>query len=70
MIAAGSPGVSRSSRKTKTATTSRTGTVAASRRAMKLISQESVKRPEWSSRALVVVKGLSGRQGPEWSSRA
>jgi hypothetical protein len=38
MIAAGSPGVRRRSRKTKTATTSRTGTVAASRRAMKLIS--------------------------------
>jgi hypothetical protein len=38
MIAAGSPGVRRSSRKTKTATTSRTGTVAASRRAMKLTS--------------------------------
>jgi hypothetical protein len=38
MIAAGSPGVSRSRRKTKIATTSRTGTVAASRRAMKLIS--------------------------------
>jgi hypothetical protein len=38
MIAAGSPGVSRRSRKTKTATTSRTGTVAASRRAMKLTS--------------------------------
>jgi hypothetical protein len=36
MIAAGSPGVRRSSRKTNSATTSRTGTVAASRRAMKL----------------------------------
>jgi hypothetical protein len=38
MMAAGSPGVSRSSRKTKTATTSRTGIVAARRRAMKRIS--------------------------------
>jgi hypothetical protein len=38
MIAAGSPGVRRSSRKTKTATTSRTGIVAASRPVMNWIS--------------------------------